>query len=170
MDNFLAKIYAENSDTLVLEACPNCSVNNIIKLSTPTSPFVRILGSEYVAISNEAILLFIKVLHKAKIDYKKRTSLSIIQNQNNDILITWDGENKQKININNLENVNIGLGLGFSDENLLNLLTLRDNDYLKDYKFTTNHTKEVFKNMSCEVARINHSFRVLQKNETTLEM
>lgn len=148
METFIAKIYAENKDVLVLEVCQNCSINNIIKLSTPTSPFVKVSGAEYIAISYEAIKLFTDILHKAKCDYEKSTSLSIIQNLNDDIILTWNGGNIQKININNLDNINIGLGLGFYDENLLNLLTLKDNSYLKNYKFENGHTQKVMNYLS----------------------
>lgn len=143
METFLAKIYAKNSETLVLEVCNDMQVNNIVKLSTYDSPYVRIQGASYVAISEEAKEMFIDVLHKADKSYEKSTSIGIVQYYNLGILLTWNGNNKQEININNLQNIKIGMGLGYSDENYLNYLQLKDNEFLKNYKFERNHTQKV---------------------------
>ncbi|MGN1227454.1 MAG: hypothetical protein ACI4TX_02300 [Christensenellales bacterium] len=143
METFIAKIYAENQNTLVLEVCEEKPINNILKLSTNQSPYVKIYGAENIAISTEAKILFIEILHKAKTDYEKRTSLSIIPYLNNDLLLTWDGANKQKISLNDINKLNIGLGLGIYDENLLNLIPVKDNSYLKNYKFESNHIDKV---------------------------
>ncbi|MBQ8749230.1 MAG: hypothetical protein IJZ29_02005 [Clostridia bacterium] len=143
METFIAKIFAENKDTLVLEVCTSKQVDNIVKLSSDYSPYVKICGAENVAISFEAKMLFIDILHKANSNYENSTSLGITQSLNNDIIVTWKGANKQKINVKHLENINIGLGQGFCDENLLNLLQQKDNSYLKTYEFEEDHTQKV---------------------------
>lgn len=143
METMLAKIYTLDKNTLVLEACTNRQIENVLKLSTNESPIVEIFGAENIAMSYEAKSLFAEILHKAKETNENETSLSIRKIANNDVLITWKGCNKQIININHMQNIEIGTGLGLCDEELLNLIPERSNEYLKAFKFSQNHTDSV---------------------------
>lgn len=143
METMLAKIYTLDKQTLVLEVCTDRQIENILKLSTNKSPVVEIVGAENIAMSYEAKGLFIDILHKAKETFDNETSLGIRKIANNDILLTWKGANKQIISLSNLDNIKIGIGLGLCDEELLNLIPEKSNNYLKSYKFAQNHTDNV---------------------------
>ena len=143
METMLAKIYTLDKETLVLEVCTNRQINNILKLSTNKSPIVEVVGAENIAMSYEAKGLFIDILHKAKETFDYETSLGIRKIANNDILITWKGANKQIISLSNLDDIKIGIGLGLFDEELLNLIPEKSNNYLKAYKFAKGHTDNV---------------------------
>ena len=154
MERMLAKIYTIDENTLVLEACTNKQIENILKLSTGKSPIVEIFGAENIAMSYEAKSLFVKILHKAKDTFEEETSLGIRKIANNDVLITWKGCNKQIISLNHLDDVKIGIGLGLCDEELLNLIPERSNEYLKAFKFTQNHTDSVSNRLKTQYSNL----------------
>lgn len=163
METMLAKIYTLDKNTLILEVCTNRQIENVLKLATRKSPLVEIFGAENVAMSYEAKTLFVEILHKAKETYDNDTSLGIRKIANNDVLITWKGCNKQIIDLNHLENVKIGVGLGICDEELLNLIPERSNEYLKSFKFTQTHTDSVCNHLKTQYTNLENKKQTQHK-------
>ena len=136
--NFLAKIFVYKN-CLYLANCGKYIKNKNIPFGDgPKGEFsigVTVIGKDNVAISEEAIQMFKKIVDKAKHTYDDISCLAIYGYKKDDVVLSWLGGNKIKIDPNNLEGIFIGLGEGYPELNLLNKLQIRSNDFLRKYKF-----------------------------------
>ena len=144
--SILAKIYVDKNK-LYLE---NCGVwqtgKNYPSGKRPDGGFSIgsvVIGKDNIAISNEAIDMFRHIVRYAEHTGDDVSCLDIHENYSGEIVVSWLGKNKMTINPNRLDDgFFIGCGEGAPRTDLLDKLTIMDNETLKNYKFEANEKNE----------------------------
>lgn len=135
---FLTKIYVYKNNLYLSNCGEYIKEKNMPYGENPNGGFIIgpvVVGKNNIAISLEAIEMFKYIVNNAEHTRDDIGSLDICKMNNNEIVLSWIGENNVKIDPNNLHDIFIGCGEGQPDLSLLNKLQIKDNNFLKDYKF-----------------------------------
>ena len=145
-----AKIYAKSSKELVLECCndrkKNCYPSGEWKDANGGNHFsigCTVVGGKHIAISLEALWLIKYIDQKAMHTTSDLGDISAYLSQDNDVVLSWVGENKRVINIQNLNNFEIGEGETRFDVSALKKAHLMPNEQVKNLVLGKTYIKGV---------------------------